>query len=86
MSRETVIEMVRGVMALTGADVAVATSGIAGPGGGTPDKPVGTVWIAARVGDKEIQTLGRFNGSRERIIETATTHAILLAIKLIDTI
>lgn len=86
VSRETVIEMARGVMALTGADVAVATSGIAGPGGGTPDKPVGTVWIAARVGDKEIQTLGRFNGSRERIIETATTHAILLAIKLIDTI
>lgn len=86
VSRETVIEMARGVMALTGTDVAVATSGIAGPGGGTPDKPVGTVWIAARVGDKEIQTLGRFNGSRERIIETATTHAILLAIKLIDTI
>lgn len=86
VSRETVIEMARGVMALTGADVAVATSGIAGPGGGTPDKPVGTVWIAARVGDKEIQTLGRFNGSRERIIETATTHALLLAIKLIDTI
>lgn len=86
VSRETVIEMARGVMALTGTHVGVATSGIAGPGGGTPDKPVGTVWIAARVGDKEIQTLGRFNGSRERIIETATTYALLLAIKLIDTI
>ena len=84
VSRETVVEMARGAMSQTGATVTIATSGIAGPGGGTPDKPVGTVWIAARVGEAEMQTLGRFNGSRERIIETATTHALLLAIKLLD--
>ena len=46
VSRETVIEMVQGVMESMKTDCAVATSGIAGPGGGTPEKPVGTIWMA----------------------------------------
>lgn len=55
VSEEVVVQMVKGVSVLLDVDCAVATSGIAGPGGGTPEKPVGTVWIAAKVGS-EIKT------------------------------
>lgn len=46
VSEQTVLEMVAGALAKSRAQVAVATSGIAGPDGGSPDKPVGTVWLA----------------------------------------
>lgn len=56
VSRETVTEMVKGAMNTLKTDCAVATSGIAGPDGGTPEKPVGTVWIAAAY-KNEIMTM-----------------------------
>ena len=50
VSEEVVKQMTQGVQRVMNVDCAVATSGIAGPGGGTPEKPVGTVWIAVAVG------------------------------------
>lgn len=81
VSRPVVEQMARGACAITGAGCAVATSGIAGPGGGTPDKPVGTVWIAATWPGGSESRLCHFSGDRPRIIARATSEAILLLIK-----
>ena len=75
VSRETVIEMARGAMKTLKTDCAVATSGVAGPGGGTPEKPVGTIWMAVACGDKivtrkEEGDLGRA-GNVQRTIQDA---------------
>jgi PncC family amidohydrolase len=51
VSKETVIEMARGVRIALGAHLALSVSGIAGPGGGLPDKPVGTTWIGLSTTD-----------------------------------
>jgi nicotinamide-nucleotide amidase len=65
VSEQTVREMVAGVNRLLGTDVAVATSGIAGPDGGTPEKPVGTVWIA--VGDRQRTVTHKLQLGRDRM-------------------
>jgi len=67
VSREVVLAMARGARAAFRTGAAVALSGIAGPSGGTPAKPVGTVWIAWSVREAEDAELFRFSGSRGEI-------------------
>lgn len=83
VSRETVIEMVKGAMSSLKTDCSVATSGIAGPGGGTPAKPVGTIWIAVAC-KNEIMTL-KLEEDRERTqnIKNAVSEALNLLLKLL---
>lgn len=64
VSKETVIEMARGARRVLNADIAVSVSGIAGPGGGTPDKPVGTTWIGLATQDGESARVFQFSGDR----------------------
>lgn len=67
VSREVVEAMVRGAQRQSGARFAVAVSGVAGPGGGTPDKPVGTVWLAWADGARTYAERCRFDGDRQQV-------------------
>lgn len=82
VSREVVEQMALGVCKATGARCAMATSGIAGPGGGSPDKPVGTVWMAWAVDGKVSSRLFHLPGKRDRVIDRATTEALLGLVQL----
>lgn len=83
VSREVVSSMARGVSELMHSDCALATSGIAGPDGGTKFKPVGTVWMSAKYGEKVVTELIHFTGNRDNVIESATNHVMVMLIKLL---
>jgi nicotinamide-nucleotide amidase len=80
VSREVVKEMAEGALRLSGADIAVAVSGISGPDGGSDDKPVGTVWFAwaVRDGSKPLTETSceQFSGDRELVRELSVAHAL----------
>jgi nicotinamide-nucleotide amidase len=77
VSEETCIEMVSGALVNSGATIAVAVTGIAGPGGGTADKPVGTVWIGwKRRGGYPRAELFQFDGDREGVRRQTVAAAI----------
>lgn len=81
VSIPVVEQMARGAIARIGADCAIATSGIAGPGGAVPGKPVGTVCIAVTTPAGTVSDTFHFPGSRDRVIDRASTVALILAIK-----
>ena len=78
VSEQTASEMAKGVAALTKSDVSVATTGIAGPDGGTADKPVGLVYIACSVCGNVTVKECHFNGNRQKIRDNAVTSALNL--------
>ena len=80
VSEEVVSEMAAGALNLSGANIAVGVSGVAGPEGGTDEKPVGTVWFAwARRTDSGVTTdtdLQTFDGDRKSVRMQTVTHAL----------
>lgn len=76
VSEPVVRQMAEGARRLLGADYGVATSGVAGPTGGTPEKPVGTVWIAVASPEGTVAERFVFSFTRERNIDKATMKAL----------
>jgi PncC family amidohydrolase len=76
VSRETALEMSRGVRERMGASVGLGITGIAGPGGATPGKPVGTVWISIAGETLHDAQRFQFHGDRERVILGASQAAL----------
>lgn len=83
VSRQVVEAMARGASRLMRSDCAIATSGIAGPDGGTKYKPVGTVWLAVKYGETIVSECHHFSGDRNQVIESATDHGMVMLINLL---
>lgn len=81
VSEQTAREMVLGAIKAAKADMAVATTGIAGPGGGTKEKPVGLVYIACGSADDIVVERCLFNGSRKEIRQASVEHALGMLFK-----
>jgi PncC family amidohydrolase len=80
VSAETVAAMASGALAVSGAGLSLAISGIAGPEGGTPDKPVGTVWVATALAGSPPATIAcRFSGGRDVVRRKAAVTGLLAA-------
>ena len=76
VSYECALEMLKGVQKCSGADVVVCTTGIAGPGGATKDKPVGLVFVGVRYKNKSKVCKCFFKGDRQEVIAQATKKAL----------
>ncbi|MGA6099007.1 CinA family protein [Stutzerimonas marianensis] len=84
VSREVVEAMVRGAQQASGARYAVAVSGVAGPGGGTPGKPVGTVWLAWGRDEARFARCFHFAGDRQAVREQSVEAALVGLIRLVN--
>lgn len=84
VSKETVLEMSRGVRRALAADIGLAVSGIAGPGGGTPDKPVGLTWIGLSAADVEEAWRFIWDGDRVLVKERSAEQALRLLLDYLN--
>ena len=84
VSQETVIEMARGVRSVLHADIGLSVSGIAGPGGGSPDKPVGLVWIGLTAPGYELANRYLWEGDRLRVKEQSAEQALKLLVEFLQ--
>lgn len=76
VSREVALKMAQGAQARAGTNIAVAVTGVAGPAGGTPDKPVGTVWFAWAYGASLDAELQLFPGDRDAVRRQTVQYAL----------
>lgn len=83
VSEETVREMAIGARDRSGAAIAVSVSGVAGPGGGTPEKPVGTVWLGWATVHGAGASLHRFDGDRAAVRQASVREALFLIRRLL---
>ena len=87
VSEAVVREMANGALRAAGVEMAIAVSGIAGPDGGTAEKPVGTVWFGIATGEAQgaaaVCELRRFAGDREQVRRQSVDHALRLALRLL---
>lgn len=82
VSKETVVEMATGALSAAHADVALSISGIAGPDGGTEQKPVGTVWFGwATKEGTVLSEMRRFEGDRRRVRQQAAYYALSVVLE-----
>ncbi len=81
VSQQTVQEMASGVRALFGVELGLSISGIAGPGGGTPEKPVGLTWIGLSAPGYDQAQKFLWPGSRLQVKEQSSTMALRLAVE-----
>ncbi|MBR1881716.1 MAG: CinA family nicotinamide mononucleotide deamidase-related protein [Muribaculaceae bacterium] len=84
VSEQVAKSMAQGACRALKTDCSVATTGVAGPGGGTKDIPVGTVWMAATCAGKTLTRCKHIPGHRERVIQRATNEALMLLIELLQ--
>ncbi len=84
VSRETVLEMAGGTRKVSNTDIGVSVSGIAGPGGGTDEKPVGTTWVGLVAHDGEWAKLFHFSGDRAQNKQAAADAALQLLLDYLE--
>jgi PncC family amidohydrolase len=84
VSEAVALALAQGVAERARADLGLATTGIAGPTGATPGKPVGTVWVAASLRGRAVARLVRIGGERERVQRRAACESLLLGWQLLS--
>lgn len=84
VSEETAREMAQGALARSNGSLAVAVTGIAGPGGGSPDKPVGTVCFAWGRGKNVMTETRHFSGDRDSVRRQSVVHALEGVLRTLD--